>query len=609
MTIIAEVIGNIYTVAKLIHTQVQTAKANKEQCQTLSKRVNAITDAIKNLDVQTDNLHYIAALQDLKKNLDKCLEFISMYSKDKNWFKQVIKAGSAKEQFEELNRKLLEAILPLNLGINAQQIFNREQDNADRIKDSEEIRNKQDEIIALNQQANLALQKIQASQDEHKDIILNQLASLKAQLLAVLNTNNVPVLPLIEAHLLIPYHELGFDDMIAEGSCGKVYAGQWGGEKVAIKSLEIESKSDDFSELIREVQILSQLHHKNVVALRGACLNPPCFAMEFMMQGSLESFLEKGKLSPDKQKQIALDIARGLAYLHSRDILHRDLKSANILVDEKGQAKLSDFGLSKIKAQNVKTRNRASLGIAWQAPECFAMGVPYSTKSDVYSFGMILWEIMSGKKPYASHFKDQGFVRDTNIISHVQNGQREELTSDIPDFYKKLISDCWSQKPFNRPDMNSIVQQLESLHLNDSKEEDITGEKAYEIGIQYERNKQFKSAYDAYEKSASKGYSKAYTNLGFLRLKGVAGVVSQDKPEALKLFLEAANKGHVRAMGNAANMFKRGDGVPKNIAQALNWYSKAADAGDQNAAAECEKLKLETLESGYMNNLATMGLK
>ncbi len=594
---IADVIQSVYNIAKLVYDQAQLAKANKAQCRSLSSRVNIAVTAIKDLEKVKDSEQYMPGLKALETCLQECLVFITTFSK-KNWVKNLLKGGTYKERFEELNEQLQKAIQQLNLGLVAQLIINREQDKKDEIEDNMHIQNQQAFIIQLNQEANQQLRDVRLAQEEQKAIYLNQFASIKARIAALDNTK-IQSKPLIDHHLLLPYYELTFHEKVMEG----IYRGDWNEQRVAIKALEMDSKimDDDMAELTREVQIMSRLRNPYIVQLYGVCLEPqrPCLVMEYMEKGSLEQYLQEAKLEAGQKKQIALDIAKGLSYLHQQHVFHRDLKSANVLINYFGQAKLHNFGLAKIKSNSVKTiikKSESSASVAWQAPECLQKNNVHSEKSDVYSFGIILWEIMTSKKPYQQY---QGQGREKRIIEHVLAAKRETISQEIPEFYSNLIQACWDEKPERRPDVQTIIRQLEAYQ----PVAELTGEEYYQRGISYEKENKQTEAYAEYLKASRKDYYKAYTNIGFFSLKGIGGV-KEDKSFARDCFLKATEKGHARAMYNIARMFEQADGVDKDVESAKEWYKKAMDAGDKEARKKYDTLSnLQT--ANYQNNLNT----
>ena len=579
----ASTLSNIYSVAKLIHSQVQLVKANQEQCKRLTERVAIIEESVRNLGNIQDKDHYQKGLNDLLAGLQNCLQFMTQLSAVGS-FAAFFKAGNYNQQFANLNDELQKAIQQLNLGLVVQQVFNREKDKRDQQADIEFIKKNHKEIISEVQKGNAAVGELNLELKENHDIVLNQFASMKALLMGL----NRPIeKPPIDPHQIAPYFELVFDKKLCAGSFGQIYLGRWRGQVTVIKSIEGTFSEDDKAQFIREVQIMSQCRDKHITQFYGASLEPgrACLLMEHMEKGALYQVLEK-PLSPLLQKQMALEIARGLQYLHTRDILHRDLKSANVLVNADNHAKLSDFGLSKTRAVSVKTTQRKSEAVQWLAPECFTRGGVYTAQSDIYSYGVILWELVSGKRPYAG-------VRETEVPERTLQGKRDTLDG-IPTPYALLIKQCWATDPGIRPALSHIIQTLEKYTpiLEQSAEE------CYNEGLKFDQLKDYTHALESYSKALEKGHVKAGTNLGLFFLLGKSG--APDKAKAYQLFLDSANKGHPRAMTNLGIMLKRGDGVTQNIPEALLWFKKAAKLGDTQAAAEA--LKLESLlapPSGY----------
>ena len=157
------------------------------------------------------------------------------------------------------------------------------------------------------------------------------------------------------------------------------------------------------TDFANECAAMQTMRHPNIVTCLGACTQPPHLAivLEFCSGGTLWSLMQRrGEVIWSRRKQIAVETARAINYLHQRSkpILHRDLKSLNILLDEGGRVKLADFGWTRGLA-NYMT---AKIGTyQWMAPEVVS-GHQYTQKADVYSFGIVLWEIASREAPYRS---------------------------------------------------------------------------------------------------------------------------------------------------------------------------------------------------------------
>lgn len=157
-------------------------------------------------------------------------------------------------------------------------------------------------------------------------------------------------------HWTVDYPEIGFGPQIGSGGFGIVYKGTWRGIDVAVKCLKGEVQEDELSVFMHEVNVMSRLRHQNILLFVGACLDGPqaCFLTEYIPHGNLRKVLDVERLPPLKKLNMAIEATRGLAYLHSQTpaVLHRDLKSANVLVDDNYHIKLADFGLSRAATLN-----------------------------------------------------------------------------------------------------------------------------------------------------------------------------------------------------------------------------------------------------------------
>jgi tetratricopeptide (TPR) repeat protein len=262
--------------------------------------------------------------------------------------------------------------------------------------------------------------------------------------------------------LSIPYRELNLEQELGRGGFGIVIKGTWQRFTVAIKQLHLTNPSPAAkAEFEQEAITMAHLRAPNIVQLYGVCLDqvPYCIVMEYMPKGSLRDVLSSSQSLPwEQREQLALDIACGLAFLHGKNILHRDLKSLNVLLDNHDnrlRAKLSDFGLAQIKTETKLTSTQKSVGsLPWMAPELFGRRPVYSEKSDIYSYGMVLWEMASRKIP----FQD---AADVNLIpGWVKEGEREPIPADCPAKIAHLIRFCWEGDAAKRFTANQVVERL-----------------------------------------------------------------------------------------------------------------------------------------------------
>ncbi|KAL6505298.1 Receptor-like serine/threonine-protein kinase ale2 [Orobanche gracilis] len=277
--------------------------------------------------------------------------------------------------------------------------------------------------------------------------------------------------------------------VLGEGGFGRVYHGvMQDGTEVAVKLLTRDNQNGD-REFIAEIDMLSRLHHRNLVKLVGICIEQRtrCLVYELVPNGSVESHLHgddrgKGRLDWDARLKIALGAARGLAYLHEDSnprVIHRDFKASNVLLEDDFTPKVSDFGLAREATEgshHISTRVMGTFG--YVAPE-YAMTGHLLVKSDVYSYGVVLLELLSGRKPVdMSHSPGQ-----ENLVTWARPllTNREGLlqlvdpslagTYDFDDMAKvaAIASMCVHAEVTHRPFMGEVVQALKLIY-NDTDE-------------------------------------------------------------------------------------------------------------------------------------------
>ncbi|KAK7859944.1 serine/threonine-protein kinase ctr1 [Quercus suber] len=243
----------------------------------------------------------------------------------------------------------------------------------------------------------------------------------------------------------IPWSDLVLKEKIGAGSFGTVHRGDWHGSEVAVKILmEQDFHAERYKEFLREVAIMKRLRHPNIVLFMGAVTQPPNLSIvtEYLSRGSLYRLLHKAgareMLDERRRLNMAYDVAKGMNYLHKRNppIVHRDLKSPNLLVDKKYTVKVCDFGLSRLKASTFLSSKSAAGTPEWMAPEVLR-DEPSNEKSDVYSFGVVA----------AVGFK----------------GKRLEIPRDLNPQIASMIESCWANEPWKRPSFASIMESLRPL--------------------------------------------------------------------------------------------------------------------------------------------------
>ncbi|XP_078175371.1 chitin elicitor receptor kinase 1-like isoform X2 [Carex rostrata] len=277
-------------------------------------------------------------------------------------------------------------------------------------------------------------------------------------------------------------NDFSMANKIGQGGYGAVYYAELRGEKAAIKKMETQSAQ----EFLAELKVLTHVHHLNLVRLIGYCIEGALFLIyEYIENGNLSERLRSSGWSPlpwANRVQIALDSARGLEYIHEHTVpvyIHRDIKSANILIDKNDRAKVADFGLAKLtEVGNMSLPTRVVGTFGYMPPEYARYG-DVSPKVDVYAFGVVLYELISAKeaiiKPSTDSSSDSKGLVDLFDDALRKEDRKESLKKIIDprlgDDYRVdsimkmalLAKACTQDEPNKRPSMRSVVVALMTL--------------------------------------------------------------------------------------------------------------------------------------------------
>ncbi|XP_055528207.1 mitogen-activated protein kinase kinase kinase dlk-1 isoform X2 [Wyeomyia smithii] len=247
----------------------------------------------------------------------------------------------------------------------------------------------------------------------------------------------------------IPFEAITDLVWLGSGAQGAVFRGRLRNELVAVKKVRDVKETD--------IRHLRKLDHENIVKFKGVCTQSPvfCIIMECCPFGSLHQILADGKdiISPNRLVSWSQQIALGMQYLHSHKIIHRDLKSPNILIGEGEVIKISDFGTSR-EWNEISTKMSFAGTVAWMAPEVIR-NEPCNEKVDIWSYGVVMWELLTGEVPYKN-------VDSSQIIFGVGNNSLYlPIPASCPEGFKLLLKQCWSPKPRNRPSFKIILTHLD----------------------------------------------------------------------------------------------------------------------------------------------------
>lgn len=264
--------------------------------------------------------------------------------------------------------------------------------------------------------------------------------------------------------LKISWDEIEVTDVVGQGGYGKVYRGHWSAFEVAVKELSQPLLTDRMKRMVhQEAYIMSLLRHPNIATFYGLVDEQDHFAlvMEFYGRGSLATALESSNpLSWEWKIAVVRDIARGMTYLHSRPferVVHGDLKPENIMFNDKGNAIVVDFGVSRVQTYTHTMAPTSGLSLLYAAPEMFTdLQGSREPSIDVYAFGMLMYAVATQSIPF------EGV--DPRVVSRiVEDGKRPTVPDDFrkkhPN-YVAIMASCWAQDPRKRPSFQDICKQL-----------------------------------------------------------------------------------------------------------------------------------------------------
>ena len=259
--------------------------------------------------------------------------------------------------------------------------------------------------------------------------------------------------------------ELTYYELIGRGGFGDVYRVTWNSKDLGIveaaaKKIHIPRNQEDISkELENEIRILQTLKHPNIIKFYGLAITPDHVVLvtEYAAKGSLFDYLQdKTELPHDLKTKWAIQAAKGLKYLRDKNVLHRDIKSPNLLIAADDDLKICDFGISKDLTSTKTTAHPDKGSIKWQAPEIFK-DQNLSPKADIFAFGIVLWELETCEEPYKG--------QSTNQVMWKVGSEdaRPEIPEICPPAMKSLIQQCWGKERNHRPDIEEVIEQLEQI--------------------------------------------------------------------------------------------------------------------------------------------------
>jgi len=268
----------------------------------------------------------------------------------------------------------------------------------------------------------------------------------------------------------IPHEQIRQISRIGQGNTGDVYRGKYCFMDVAIKACHkkwIEMTSDEQDSFIREIELtISSSGHQNVVRIYGYCIEPHVSIVMEYCKFSVKDLMPK--LNINQRLEVLIGLARGLVYIHRRNIVHRDIAARNLLLGPEGQTKIIDFGRSRRMSIEVsgserpQTSRRSTIRygpVKWMSPEQIVLS-KYSKKSDVWAFGITAWEIWTGLEPFPK-------MEPIAAATIIARGAHPDI-SNFPGRMQNILKTTWAVEPNDRETMEEILQKLTGLRSDPS---------------------------------------------------------------------------------------------------------------------------------------------
>lgn len=265
-----------------------------------------------------------------------------------------------------------------------------------------------------------------------------------------------PQLPWAADEWEIPRETLKMAKKLGAGQFGEVWMGYYKNtQKVAIKTLKEGTMAPEA--FLQEANLMKRLQHERLVRLHAVVTREPILIItEFMVNGCLLEFLQNSegkKLGLTKLIDMSGQIAEGMAFIEMKNYIHRDLRAANILVNETLHCKIADFGLARIIESEYTAQEGAKFPIKWTAPEAINFGT-FSIKSDVWSFGILLTEIVTyGRIPYPG-------MTNPEVIQMLERLYRMPCPPGCPDELYEIMMMCWKEEAAERPTFEFLQNTL-----------------------------------------------------------------------------------------------------------------------------------------------------
>ncbi|CAE6531696.1 unnamed protein product [Rhizoctonia solani] len=498
-----EVLDIVFAAARDISKRSQDISVHRRQCTQLAQRCAELVNTLREQEESLDNSKLREAVDELEDVLIKIRKRVIEWA-NLGRVKSFMRQEQVATDIETFNGLLDTHVLKFQMVTSIE--LNRQQRKMDlyRQNDQEEVKEMLHKIIRSVDDLSAAVgmrddvpKLMRTIQEELKDEQpdTEEYLALRGGLDTLhVKTGILPPLTDLSGQVT----KMG-EHPVAEGGTADIYEGRWvGDEKVMLKAIRHVESGSAIRRFQREVDIWRRLEHKNILRFYGICyIGPRLFAVAPWAEGgNLQTFIRKN-VECDRMRLLS-EVASGLKYLHAFRpmIIHGDLRAANVVVSASEEALLTDFGLSKIVAEeegmDVASTSLENAGSSrWMAPELFQVDTNTSSSgvtsaSDVWSFGMLCLEVLTGQPPFYPKHRIDGQVIATLIQGNLPERpepQEAMCQRGLSDEMWKLMNRCWEWKPTARPEMRTLASEVRKLHTEYLRKYGVTSLSGNNLGI------------------------------------------------------------------------------------------------------------------------------
>lgn len=606
---------SVVHVAALIYDQVQLVRGNETLWSEIATLIRQAVDTVQGLGTLPSHANFVTALSNMHKKLFEIHCFLQDVAR-KKFLDRFFRASKHRERLLEYRQSIFEYSLTLTTALQAQNLMDAQRDRQFAIQQAEvqhqralnqesllrqqqEDARKQAEIErqrALYQEALLREQQENMRRQAEdlrriEELLRDQEAVrrqspdsemlLRTQMESAARCLDVsrPYCTMPKGVSEIPLYSVVCEEKIQTSRVGDVYRGKWDQKPVFVKVIFDKVSERERQHFSREMEVLATLQHPNIVRMYGGSIEENSMCIVTEQTSFLTDVFERYQSDLEQRMRIARDLLAGLRYMHSKQVMHANIKPEEVGIGCYGEAQWVDLSWAKTDILSLHSIGGSQEANLWQAPEVRGNRSEVTPASDVYSFGWMIWTLYMGRLPFSDR---QNF----NWTQCLRLNTQENIPEDCP--YADIIRRAWSMDPCQRPSLEDMARALD-------RPASLSGEEYFMRAKTLEVQGGYRQAEPYYQLSAEKGYYKAMTRLGVFYLGEGERPSLEYVIKAKKYFEDAIALGdHHLAYYNLGRMYEK-EWIPSGnaVLDALDAYRAAqakAEADTKTHALYSQKV-------------------